>query len=80
MTKLACLETIKRRRKGLSPLTIIKRPPSLTIVKRPPFLIIKEDQFENDFYNEKLISDNKNTYLLFWLFYFFLLGLVIKYF
>ena len=71
MTKLACLETIKRRRKGLSPLTIVKRPPSL---------IIKEDQFEDDFYNEKLISDNKNTYLLFWLFYFFLLGLVIKYF
>ena len=73
MTKLACLETIKRRRKGLSPLTIVKRPPSL---------IIKEDQlmFKDDFYNEKLISDNKNTYLLFWLFYFFLLGLVIKYF
>ena len=79
MTKLACLETIKRRRKGLSPLTIVKRPPSLTIVKRPP----KKDllfMFEDDFYNEKLISDNKNTYLLFWLFYFFLLGLVIKYF
>ena len=78
MTKLACLETIKRRRKGLSPLTIVKRPPPIIFNEDNDFFTQKNSLHpfkKQDLEKEFPINTN-----IFWLLYIFLLAMVVKYF
>jgi hypothetical protein len=63
MTKLACLETIKRRRMGLPPVQYIKKYPKKN--NRPSILNIANLEEYDDIFSQEKITCNINIKSIF---------------